>query len=152
VDVDGDVNATGYRLNGVLKEFSQWSNNGSNIQFNTGNVGIGTATPSASLHISGSSSNILLEIDSPATNNILFVSGSGRVGIGTSNPSTTLDISGSARITNGLTVTGSLIINPTGSFVLPLSQSATPQTGSAYWSGSLMFIYNGTRYMSASFF
>jgi hypothetical protein len=117
-----------------------------------GNTGIGLATPSASLHISGSSSNILLEIDSPATNNILFVSGSGRVGIGTSNPSTTLDISGSARITNGLTVTGSLIINPTGSFVLPLSQSATPQTGSAYWSGSLMFIYNGTRYMSASFF
>ena len=39
-----------------------------------------------------------------------------------------------------------------GSFILPLSQSATPQTGSAYWSGSLLFIYNGTRYMSASFF
>jgi hypothetical protein len=117
-----------------------------------GNVGIGTAAPSASLHISGASSAALFEIDSPALNNILFVSGSGRVGIGTSNPSTTLDISGSARITNGLTVTGSLIINPTGSFILPLSQSATPQTGSAYWSGSLMFIYNGTRYMSASFF
>ena len=39
-----------------------------------------------------------------------------------------------------------------GSFILPLSQSATPQTGSAYWSGSLLFIYNGTRYMSASLF
>jgi len=38
-----------------------------------------------------------------------------------------------------------------GSFILPLSQSATPQLGSAYWSGSLLFIYNGTRYMSASF-
>jgi hypothetical protein len=38
-----------------------------------------------------------------------------------------------------------------GSFILPLSQSATPQTGSAYWSGSLLFIYNGTRYMSSSF-
>lgn len=63
-----------------------------------------------------------------------------------------LDVSGSARITNGLTVTGSLTINPTGSFVLPLSQSATPLTGSAYWSGSLLFVYNGTRYMSASFF
>jgi hypothetical protein len=63
-----------------------------------------------------------------------------------------LDVSGSARVTNGLTVTGSLIINPTGSFVLPLSQSSTPQTGSAYWSGSLLFVYNGTRYMSASFF
>jgi len=38
-----------------------------------------------------------------------------------------------------------------GSFILPLSQSAAPQLGSAYWSGSLLFIYNGTRYMSASF-
>jgi hypothetical protein len=38
-----------------------------------------------------------------------------------------------------------------GSFILPLSQSTAPQTGSAYWSGSLLFIYNGTRYMSASF-
>jgi len=38
-----------------------------------------------------------------------------------------------------------------GSFILPLSQSVAPQTGSAYWSGSLLFIYNGTRYMSSSF-
>jgi hypothetical protein len=38
-----------------------------------------------------------------------------------------------------------------GSFILPLSQSAAPQVGSAYWSGSLLFIYNGTRYMSSSF-
>jgi len=38
-----------------------------------------------------------------------------------------------------------------GSFILPLSQSTAPQTGSAYWSGSLLFIYNGTRYMSSSF-
>ena len=38
-----------------------------------------------------------------------------------------------------------------GSFILPLSQSVAPQTGSAYWSGSFLFIYDGTRYMSASF-
>jgi hypothetical protein len=38
-----------------------------------------------------------------------------------------------------------------GSFILPLSQSATPQTGSAYWSGSLLFVYDGTRYRSSSF-
>jgi hypothetical protein len=31
--------------------FSQWSNNGSNIYFNTGNVGIGTSAPSAKLHV-----------------------------------------------------------------------------------------------------
>jgi len=53
------------------------------VIFNGGNVAIGTPTPSASLHISGASSATLLEIDSPALNNILFVSGSGRVNINT---------------------------------------------------------------------
>ena len=48
-------------------------------------------------------------------------------------------------------ITGSLIINPTSSFVLPLTSSSTPSTGSAYWSGSFLFVYNGTRYMSSSF-
>jgi len=38
-----------------------------------------------------------------------------------------------------------------GSFILPLSQSTTPQIGSAYWSGSFLFIYDGTQYRSASF-
>jgi hypothetical protein len=38
-----------------------------------------------------------------------------------------------------------------GSFILPLSQSVSPQTGSAYWSGSLLFVYDGTRYRSSSF-
>ena len=45
-------------------------------------VGIGISIPTASLHISGASSNVLLEIDSPAVNNILYVSGSGTIGIG----------------------------------------------------------------------
>ena len=70
------------------------------VLFNGGNVGIGTSTPSASLHISGSSGSALLEIDSPAVNNILFVSGSGRVGVGTSTPTATFDVSGSARLGN----------------------------------------------------
>jgi hypothetical protein len=52
--------------------------------------------PSASLHISGSSNSALFEIDSPAVNNILFVSGSGNVGIGTGNPTYALEVSGSS--------------------------------------------------------
>jgi hypothetical protein len=76
---------------------------------------------------------------------VLFVSQS-RVGIGKETPlNGILDISGSVLIT------GSLSISPSSSFVLPLTASASPTVGSVYWSGSLLFIYNGTRYMSSSF-
>jgi hypothetical protein len=44
-----------------------------------GNTGIGLATPSASLHISGASSANLLRIYSPASSSIIFLSGSGNV-------------------------------------------------------------------------
>ena len=70
----------------------------------------------------------------------------------------TLDNSGSATfvgtntITGSLLVTGSLTMSPSSSFILPRRAAASPQTGSAYWSGSFLFVYNGTRYMSASFF
>jgi len=78
-----------------------------NTAFNTnhlfisgsGNVGIGTVTPSASLHISGASSSNLLRIQSPASSSILFVSGSGNIGIGTATPVYPLDVNGRARVT-----------------------------------------------------
>jgi hypothetical protein len=62
----------------------------------SGEVGIGVTTPSARLHVSGSSNSVLFEIDSPAINNIIYVSGSGRVGIGTSLPTASFHISGAA--------------------------------------------------------
>jgi len=64
--------------------------------YTSGSIGIGTTSPAAKLHISGSSGSALFEIDSPAVNNILFVSGSGNVGIGTGIPSASLHISGSS--------------------------------------------------------
>ena len=54
-------------------------------------------------------------------------------------------------LTGSLSITGSLVMSPTSSFTLPISRSSSPSTGSMYWSGSLLFVYNGTRYMSASF-
>jgi hypothetical protein len=54
-------------------------------------------------------------------------------------------------LTGSLSITGSLVMSPTSSFTLPISRSVSPSTGSMYWSGSLLFVYNGTRYMSASF-
>ena len=62
---------------------------------NSGNVGIGISNPTASLHISGSSGSVLLEVDSNSQQNILYVSGSGRVGMGTNAPTYQVHISGS---------------------------------------------------------
>jgi hypothetical protein len=45
----------------------------------SGKVGIGTTSPSASLHISGSSNSGLLQISSPTSANILYVSGSSKL-------------------------------------------------------------------------
>ena len=61
-----------------------------------------------------------------------------------------LSSSGSQVISGSLTVTDRLIAN--GSFTLPLTSSVSPATGSAYWSGSFLFVYDGTQYRSASFY
>jgi hypothetical protein len=66
------------------------------------------------------------------------------------------DISGSitassALISGPLTVTDSLLLSTGSMFGLPTTSSTTPVTGSMFWSGSLLFVWNGSRYMSASF-
>jgi len=67
------------------------------------NIGIGTTSPSANLHISGASANSLLRVGSPSNANILFVTGSGRLGIGTSTPSELFEVvrSGNTKIAAG---------------------------------------------------
>jgi len=63
-----------------------------------GRVAIGTITPAASLHISGSSGSVLLEVDSNSTPNILYVSGSGNIGIGTNSPQRRLHVDASGSV------------------------------------------------------
>jgi hypothetical protein len=90
------------------------------------NIGIGTISPSASLHISGASSATLFEIDSPAVNNIMFVTGSGRVGIGTNAPAYLLDVSGSSRV-NGTLFTNAVSFRPDGlTSIIPSNDSFNP--------------------------
>ena len=48
-------------------------------------------------------------------------------------------------------ISGSLVMAPTSSFVFPLTSSTSPLTGSAYWSGSFLFVWDGSRYRSSSF-
>jgi hypothetical protein len=67
-------------------------------------------------------------------------------------PTKVFSKTGSAIIISGsMSISSSLTMAPSSSFILPLTASSTPAVGSAYWSGSLLFVYNGTRYMSASF-
>ena len=70
------------------------------VDTTTGNVGVGTTTPGASLEVSGNvavSSNLAVNTDD------LFVdTQTGRVGVGTTEPQKTLEVAGPLRITDGL--------------------------------------------------
>jgi hypothetical protein len=70
---------------------------------NGGNVGIGTTSPSAPLHVSSSTTGNVFRVHTRA-NTAIFVSGSGIVGIGTSNPfdssQFTLDVDGGFVVKN----------------------------------------------------
>jgi hypothetical protein len=106
-----------------------------------GNLGIGTSTPSASLHISGASSANLLRIDSPASSSIVFVSGSGNVGINTATPAYNLDVNGTARVqatnvVSALSITAAtrgfyFTTNANGASFNSISAAANGATGNA---------------------
>jgi hypothetical protein len=100
---------------------------GSTVITNEGRLGLGTGLPSAQLHISGASNSGLLEIDSPAVNNIIYVSGSGNVGIGTGTPTNTLQVVGGVTATS---FTGSLF--GTSSWAVSSSNAITAQTASYF--------------------
>jgi fibronectin-binding autotransporter adhesin len=62
----------------------------------TGNVGIGTSTPSAQLHISGINNAQTLRVDASGVSNALTVISGGFVGINTSSPATRIEVAGNA--------------------------------------------------------
>jgi len=71
-----------------------------------------------------------------------FVTGSSRFGS---------IITNTHQFTGSVSITGSLLLSTGSMFGLPRTSSSAPVTGSMYWSGSLLFVWNGSRYMSASF-
>ena len=56
LDVNGEINATGLRINGTpisTGGSSQWTTSGTSIFYNSGNVGLGTSSPGAKLDVTG---------------------------------------------------------------------------------------------------
>lgn len=87
----------------------------------------------ASSAVSASNANLLDGLDST---NFIQTTGSN-------------NFSGSLTATGSITLAGSLKFNAgQGTFVLPSQTSPSPVVGSAYFSGSTLYIYDGTSYLS----
>jgi len=140
LDVAGTVNATAFtgdgagltnvgwaNLSGVPVDIANgelWLENGSDIYFNAGNVGIGTTNPGTVLSVgtdgatpgrielvgdaesgrvtyntAGASSNNLA-LDNPLGTPRLVIDDTGNVGIGTTSPGATLDVDGAINSSN----------------------------------------------------
>lgn len=65
---------------------------------------------------------------------------------------TPLQAKANAQVTGSLKVSGSIQMNAYSSFVLPLHQPTSPVTGTAFFSGSFLYVYNGAAFVSASLF
>ncbi len=80
--------------NTTTNKVNYWTTSSLNVLLDSS----GSQSLTGSLIITGSSNSVLLEIDSPAVNNILYVSGSGNIGIGVSNPLNSLQVKDSISI------------------------------------------------------
>ena len=60
-------------------------------------------------------------------------------------------ITGSNTFTGSQVISGSLRMSQSSSFTLPTLQPTSPVAGTAFFSGSHLYIYNGSAFVSASF-
>jgi hypothetical protein len=86
----------------------------------SGNVGIGTTSPSSKLHINGTFKSI--GIQDSSTSQAIFINGNAEVGIGTTSPTTKLHVNGTSRV-----VKSKIDITPTSDTIaLDVRGTGTP--------------------------
>jgi cytoskeletal protein CcmA (bactofilin family) len=124
--------------NFLIQDGGTHTDNGYRLQINGAGAVSGSLWASGSVLMTGS-----LNISGSVTASSALISGP-------------LTITGSNTVLftsniDTLTLTGSLLLSTGSMFGLPTTSSTTPVTGSMFWSGSLLFVWNGSRYMSASF-
>jgi len=131
LDVAGTVNATEFKIAGSVVTSSQWTSDSGNINYTSGNVGIGVTGPPAeklvvvgNIRATGTINAVGgLNIDGIAvtssqwsaagTNNINYTP-AGNVGIGNATPTSKLDVTGNTNITGNITVGGTGNITAAG--------------------------------------
>ena len=79
----------------------------------SGNVGIGTTSATARLHVSGSTGGVF-EVDTAGGTTNLYVSASGNIGIGTTNPVSKLDVYGPVSLRGTTVLTTNFDLNGSG--------------------------------------
>ena len=122
LNVIGNIYGNGQYLTNLPSVSSQWTTNGNSIFYNTGNVGVGTNTPSKKLEVIGNIKCTQIEADGslltnlPVTSSQWTTSGlnifysTGNVGVGTIVPSQKLEVNGTVKAT-AFTGDGSAITN-----------------------------------------
>ena len=94
---------------------TQWTTSGTTINYSTGNVGIGVASPTTKLDVNGTVNATGLTVNGTAvTSSQWATSGTtinystGNVGIATASPTEKLDVTGNVKVTGNLTVSGNI--------------------------------------------
>jgi len=161
--VPGDVIVTGstiYMKHGDIGSDTDWSQltdnslwstggTGSDIYYDSGKVGVGESTPTATLHVVGegaTSTTDGLTVEDSGFNTLFHVRDDGRVGIGTDAPTRNLEILTDVNSGNGIIVNSDSNLSDTYSSIsLNVDVAGTTRGGSMFY-GSDAYAGNGVSF------